>query len=117
MLETIVSRLDSAALATSRALRSVPLDPSKGDAEDVARLLRKMMEQANGEVEVITVEELLKRYDAPKGDSGSDAKPAAKPASGSQSSAAPAPALPHGPGWPPSLPARLAFVTLAFAQA
>ncbi|MFM1803492.1 MAG: Type secretion system protein precursor [Planctomycetota bacterium] len=108
MLETIVSRLDSAALASSRSLRSVPLDPSQGDAEDVARLLRRMMQQSDGEVEVITVEELLKRYDEPK------------PAAGSQSrlfDAQPvAPARPFVPGWPPSLPVRLAFITQVFAQ-
>ncbi|MFM2163640.1 MAG: ral secretion pathway protein, partial [Planctomycetota bacterium] len=111
MLEAIVSRLDGAALASSRALRSVPLDPSKGDAAEVARLLRRLMQQANGDVEVITVEELLERYDS--GD-----KPGAKPA--------PAPAGPQGratdlpaaaPWMVPALPARLVFVGLAFAQA
>ena len=111
MLGEIVTRLDSAALASSRSLKSVPLDPSKGDAEEVARLLRRLMEQADGEVEVITVDELLKRYDAPK------------PAGNSQSSTMELDAVPanghpgmRGPGWPPALPARLAFVQLAFAQ-
>ena len=122
MLETIVSRLDSAALASSRSLKSVPLDPSKGNAEEIARLLRKMMEQANGEVEVITIDELLRRYDS-QPDGGKDApKSAPKPAGNSQSSAAPfdtttAPARAFSSGWPPALPARLAFLALAFAQA
>ena len=136
MLGEIVARLDGAALAGSRSLRSVPLDPSKGDAEEVARLLRRMMDQANGEVEVITIDELLKRYDAdedaPRGGSsgGSSGGPsgapsgAARPGGNPQSSSAtldPArfaavPAQPRLPGWPPSLPARLSFVHLAFAQ-
>jgi type II secretory pathway component GspD/PulD (secretin) len=78
----------------------VPLDPAKGDAEEMARLLRRLMENGDGEVEVITVEELLKRYDE---------KPAAP--------SAPAPAAgAQGALWPPPLPARLAFVTLAFAS-
>jgi type II secretory pathway component GspD/PulD (secretin) len=118
MIESIVSRLDGAALASSRSLRSVPLDPSKGDAEEVARLLRRMMEGGDGEVEVITVEELLKRYEpgrkpapgaaAPAGSQG-DARGIA-PASGFD-----APATMRGPGWPPALPAKLAFIAQAFA--
>ena len=121
MLETIVSRLDSAALASSRSLKSVPLDPSKGNAEEVARLLRKMMEQANGEVEVITIDELLRRYDSQPDGAKEPARETTKPAGNSQSSAGPleagsAPARAFDPGWPPSLPARLAFMALAFAQ-
>ncbi|MFM2163620.1 MAG: Type secretion system protein precursor, partial [Planctomycetota bacterium] len=119
MLSTIVTRLDSAALASSRALRSVPLDPSKGDAEEVARLLRRLMQQANGDVEVITVDELLKRYDTPRTDDkpGGNGGGAAPPA-GSQGRLDAVDPMPTrmGPGWPPSLPARLAFVQLAFAQ-
>ncbi len=104
-IEAIVSKLDGASIASSRSLRSVPLDPTKGDAEDMARLLRKLMESKSGEVEVISVEELLKRYDAPK-----------KPAANSQSSSEIT--LPVGgvPVWPPLMPARLAFLTEAFAQ-
>ena len=106
MLETIVSRLDSAALASSRALKSVPLDPSKGDAEEVARLLRRLMQQANGEVEVITVEELLERYDSGAKSPVQPSKPA-----GPQGRAVDAP-------WSPgALPGKLVFVGLAFAQA
>ncbi|MEY4119456.1 MAG: Type secretion system protein precursor, partial [Planctomycetota bacterium] len=103
MLETIVSRLDSAALASSRSLKSVPLDPSKGNAEEVARLLRKMMEQANGEVEVITIDELLRRYDSQPDGAKEPARETTKPAGNSQSSAGPleagsAPARAFDPG-------------------
>ncbi|MFM1821871.1 MAG: hypothetical protein RI967_137 [Planctomycetota bacterium] len=117
-IEGVVRELDSATVATTRTMRSVPLDPAQGDAEDVARLLRRLMESGDGEVEVVTVEELLRRYE-----------PKAAPAAGTQGSAAwPAPhAVPSGAfdqGWPPAqptgvagaIPARLAFLSLAFAQ-
>ena len=124
-IEGVVRELDSATVATTRTMRSVPLDPAQGDAEDVARLLRRLMESGDGEVEVVTVEELLRRYE-----------PKAAPGAGTQGSAAwPAPhAVPADrfeQGWPPAGPiastgstgstgalsARLAFLaTLAFAQ-
>ena len=68
------------------------------------------MESADGEVEVISVEELLKRYDTEK-----------KPATGSQGRADPASFIIESsdnspPLWPPQLPARFAFLTHAFAQ-
>ena len=49
-IEGIVSKLDGASIATSRTLRSVPLDPTKGDAEEMARLLRRLMENSDGDV-------------------------------------------------------------------
>ena len=105
-IESVVARLDNATVTGQRAMRSVPLDPAKGDAEEMARLLRRLMENGDGEVEVITVEELLKRYDE---------KPAAQAAPSAPSAPAPA-AGAQGALWPPPLPARLAFVTLAFAS-
>ncbi|MFM1868002.1 MAG: ral secretion pathway protein, partial [Planctomycetota bacterium] len=114
-IEEIVTKLDGTTVAGARTLRSVPLDPSKGDAEDMARLLRRLMESSDADVEVISVEELLKRYE-----------PEAKPATGSsapqngQSRVFPSEVLPArpfvAPTWPSVLPARMAFLTLAFAQ-
>ncbi|MFZ9916633.1 MAG: secretin N-terminal domain-containing protein, partial [Phycisphaerales bacterium] len=79
--------------------------PSRGDAEEIARLLRRMLEEGAGEVEVISVEELLKRYDAPKPDGKTQGR--AVPRTGDFGM----------PSWPPALPARLAaVVTAAFAQ-
>ncbi len=114
-IEEIVSKLDGATVAGTRTLRSVPLDPSKGDAEDMARLLRRLMESSDADVEVISVEELLKRYEpdtkAPAGQ--------AAPQNG-QSSLFPLQTVPAtpvaAPTWPAVLPARFAFVALAFAQ-
>ncbi|MFM7133942.1 MAG: secretin N-terminal domain-containing protein, partial [Planctomycetota bacterium] len=103
-IEGIVTKLDSTAVAGSRSLRSVAVDPTKGDAEDIARLLRRLMESEDGGVEVITVEELLKRYEPEK-------RPAPSPQSDARGV----------PGWPPQLPARLgpalgAISALALAQ-
>ena len=109
-IEGIVSKLDSATVATTRTLRSVPLDPSKGDVEEVARLLRRLMEsEGDGSVEVISVEELLRRYEPEK-------KPAA---GGTQGDARWNRAAPRfdGSSWPPPLPAHLgAVVSAVFAQ-
>ncbi len=117
-IEGVVRQLDSATVATARTMRSVPLDPAQGDAEEVARLLRRLMESGDGEVEVVTVEELLRRYE-----------PAKAPGAGTQGDArwtAPGhvPARGFDPGWPPATPtrvagpldARLALLSLAFAQ-
>ncbi|MFM7259517.1 MAG: secretin N-terminal domain-containing protein, partial [bacterium] len=131
-IEGIVSKLDGATIAGARTLRSVPLDPSKGDAEDMARLLRRLMESSSGDVEVISVEELLKRYDTEGATpSGGTAKPAASTQGeaprGGQSRAEPRGSLEsfgldraayttNLPTWPPVLPARLAFISAVFAQ-
>ncbi|MFM7050502.1 MAG: secretin N-terminal domain-containing protein, partial [Planctomycetota bacterium] len=95
-IEGVVTKLDGAAVCGARALRSVPLDPSRGDAEEIARLLRRMLEEGQGDVEVISVEELLKRYDAPKPDGKTQGR--AVPRTGDIGM----------PSWPPRLPARMA---------
>jgi type II secretion system protein D len=60
--EAIVAKLDAAAVASTRQMRMVPVDPSRADAELMARTLRRLLEQQGGvKVEVITAEELLKR--------------------------------------------------------
>ncbi len=102
-IEGIVSKLDSASVATTRTLRSVPLDPANGDAEEVARLVRRMMESSDESVEVISVEELLKRYEPEK-----------KPPNGSRGDVGSIDSA--QPVWPPMLPARFAFMSAVFAQ-
>ena len=62
-IEGIVSKLDRATVASNRQFRSVPLDGSGANAAEVAALLRRMLESQDGGVEVITVDELLKRYE------------------------------------------------------
>ncbi|MCA9285940.1 MAG: hypothetical protein KDA22_12025, partial [Phycisphaerales bacterium] len=62
VIDSVVHQVDSATLATSRQMRSVPIDPSKASAEEVAAMLRRLLGRDGGpSVEVISVEELLKR--------------------------------------------------------
>jgi type II secretion system protein D len=63
-IEQLVSSIDAAAIATSRQIRMIPIDPARASAEDVARTLQKLLDRSapgSGGVEVITVEELIKR--------------------------------------------------------
>ena len=77
-IEGIVSKLDRASVASDRQFRSVPLQGSGANAAEVAALLRRMLDSQDGGVDVITVDELLKRYESqPEGPA-----PSAPPASG-----------------------------------
>lgn len=61
-VEELASSLDAAAVAASRQLRTIPVDPSRVDAELLARTLQRLMEQQGGvKVEIISADELLKR--------------------------------------------------------
>jgi len=80
-IEKVVGQLDRATIATSRQMRTLPIDPSKASAAEVAQLLERLLRDRQGStVEVVPVEELLKKY-APK------ESPTTKPASNAQSSA------------------------------
>lgn len=62
-IEEVVGRLERATLATSRQVQTIPIDPSRASAADVARLLERMMRQGQSSgVEVVPIEELLRRY-------------------------------------------------------
>lgn len=73
-VDDLTKKLDAAAVNVSRQMRMVPVDPSRADAELLARTLKRLIEQQGGtKVEVISTEELLKRSqkdqtnpDAPK---------------------------------------------------
>ncbi|MDX2132575.1 MAG: secretin N-terminal domain-containing protein [Planctomycetota bacterium] len=61
-VEELASTLDAAAVASSRQMRTIAVDPSRVDAELLARTLQRLMEQQGGmKVEVISTEDLLKR--------------------------------------------------------
>ena len=48
-------------------MRTIPIDPSAADAAELARTLRKMLERRGaGGIEVITVDQLLKRQTEPE---------------------------------------------------
>ncbi|HRQ75801.1 MAG TPA: secretin N-terminal domain-containing protein [Phycisphaerales bacterium] len=71
VIEGVVSGIDRATIATSRQMQLIPVDPSKASAADIARALQRMLSpggegadvnrSGSGAVEVITLEELLKR--------------------------------------------------------
>ncbi len=75
LIERLAVQLDSATLTTSRQMRTIRVDRSRMAADDVARTLRRLLEQQGGvKVEVISADELLK--DEKEGEKGSSRTPA-----------------------------------------
>jgi type II secretory pathway component GspD/PulD (secretin) len=67
VVEQLTSTLDKAAGVSSRQMRTINVDKSKVDAELLARMLERLMQQqGTSKVEVISAEELLKRQNTPK---------------------------------------------------
>lgn len=93
-IDAVVSKVDAAAGIAGREMRSVALDPSRGDAAELARMLeRSLSREGRSGAEVVTVEELMRR-----------AQQQASPAAGA-APAAPAPAPDANPAAPPAPPA------------
>lgn len=63
-IDEVVTKLDKAALASNRQMRTIGVDRSRADAELVAKTLKRLMEQGGSKVEVISTDELLKRQRA-----------------------------------------------------
>ena len=64
-IERVAGEIDTAAVATSRQIRMVPIDPSKASAQEIAEALQKLLDESQpGRVEVISIEELRKQRDA-----------------------------------------------------
>ncbi len=62
-IEEVVRKLDRATVATNRQMRTISIDPTKANAAEVARILERLLDQREGgAVEVIPVEDLLKKY-------------------------------------------------------
>ncbi|MFO0827956.1 MAG: secretin N-terminal domain-containing protein [Phycisphaerales bacterium] len=62
-IEKVVAQLDRATIATTRQLRTLAIDPSKASAAEVAQLLERLLRDREGSaVEVVPVEDLLKKY-------------------------------------------------------
>ena len=60
-IESLIRRLDSAALVSSRQMRMIAVDRSKVDAGVMARTLKRLLEKQGGvRVQVISTEDLLK---------------------------------------------------------
>lgn len=67
-IEGLAQQIDSATLSTSRQMRLIPIDRSRGDAAVVAQTLRQLLEQQGGvRVQVIGVDELMKDAGEPIG--------------------------------------------------
>jgi type II secretion system protein D len=61
-IDEVVSTIDAATLAANRQMKVVNVDKSKANAEEIAETLRRMLKKQGGtKVEVISVEELMKR--------------------------------------------------------
>ena len=74
MLRSIVEDIDAAALASGRRLEVVPLDPAHADAAELAATLKRLLDQNTGSsVEVLQLEDLLKK--APEPEKTSSASP------------------------------------------
>ncbi len=62
-IEEVVKQLDKATVLTSRQLRTLAIDPAKANAADVAKLLERMLREREGSaVEVVPLDDLLKKY-------------------------------------------------------
>jgi type II secretion system protein D len=61
-IDEVVATIDAATLAANRQMKVISVDKSKADAEEIAETLRRMLKKQGGtKVEVISVEELMKR--------------------------------------------------------
>lgn len=63
-IEQLVGKIDQATIASSRQMRMIPIDAARAEADDVARVLKRLLDRSGStSVEVITVEDLLKRQE------------------------------------------------------
>ncbi|RLS23723.1 MAG: hypothetical protein DWH71_00100, partial [Planctomycetota bacterium] len=98
-IEGVIEQVDAAAGVSGREMRTVAIDPSRGDASELARMLeRSLNREGGGGAEVVTMEELMKRAQQAK--PASTGAPAAAPASTPPAPAAPAPAATPNPSTP-----------------
>ncbi len=109
-IDAIVKKVDSAAASAGREMRTVALDPTRGDAAELARMLeRTLNRQGRSGTEVITVDELMKRAQQQGGSTGAPAGkgPAGAPASAPTTvpNGAPSGAPAAAPQQPPTAPA------------
>lgn len=62
LIDRLVEDLEAATITASREVRMIPIDRSKADAAQTAEALRRLLEQRGGaRVEVISVDELIRR--------------------------------------------------------
>ncbi|MAY75359.1 MAG: hypothetical protein CMJ31_11685, partial [Phycisphaerae bacterium] len=72
-IERLASDIDRATLTSGRGMRTIPIDPSRADAADVARTLQRLLRSRGGlDVKVMSVDDLL-LDDEPAGEPSSAA--------------------------------------------
>ncbi|MEY4942223.1 MAG: ral secretion pathway protein, partial [Planctomycetota bacterium] len=104
-IEGVIEQVDAAAGVSGREMRTVAIDPSRGDASELARMLeRSLNREGGGGAEVVTMEELMKRAQQAK--PASTGAPASESGSTSPSSAVPAPAATRPPANSPAPAAK-----------
>lgn len=97
IIENLAAQLDGATAASSRELRTIAIDRSRADAQQIAETVRRLLESESGvRVRVISADDLLKRQTkqsepAPKSDEPKtpEAKPDTKPSQSEEPSVAP----------------------------
>ena len=58
---TVASGIDKAALNVAKELRTVPIDPNRGRAEDIARMLERMLDRPDDDrVRIVPLEDLIR---------------------------------------------------------
>ena len=61
-IEQVVGDIDDAAVNVAKELRTVPIDPNRGRAEDIARMLERMLDRPDDDrVRIVPMDELIKR--------------------------------------------------------
>ena len=59
-IDEVVRTIDAAAIAGSRRMQMVPIDPASGDAADIAQTLRRLLQRQQGPtIEIIDLQDLL----------------------------------------------------------
>jgi len=96
----VVERVDRAALVGARQMRTIAIDPGRADAARVAQALRDLLDREGaGKVEVIPLDELLRRHSEPAATQDKGGPASAPPAEG-------------GAFWLPRGPEELVFVAV-----
>ncbi len=73
LIEGIVSELEAATVTAAREVRMIPIDRSRANAAQTAETLRRLLEQRGGtRVEIISVDELIRRQKEAEGESSSE---------------------------------------------
>ena len=94
-IDLVIEQVDAAAGIAGREMRTVAIDPSRGDASELARMLERSLNSEGGSgAEVVTMEELMKRAQqstTPKAMPAKAPSPTSAPASTPASTPTPAP--------------------------